>query len=83
MNQSSLVQNLPALLIFDDDLQILKRFPVYIDGHIPRAGGTFHKNEPPPLVLGKAQKVRFPIDLKIHSTLLRNLATDLTDFHGY
>jgi hypothetical protein len=61
-----LVQNLPSLFIVNDDLHVLEIFPIYINWDGPGSGGTFDKNEPTPLVLGKTQEISFPINFKIH-----------------
>jgi hypothetical protein len=62
----SLIQNPALLFVFYDNLQILDFVLVHIHRQAPRSRGTLHKNEPPRLILGKAQKICFPIHLEIH-----------------
>jgi len=50
----SLIQNLASLFIFYDDLKIFELGSVHIHRDATRAGGTLHKNEPAPLVVGEA-----------------------------
>jgi len=65
-DDASLIDNLPSIFVLYDDLQILEFRLVHIDGDVPRSRGTLDKNEPPRFVLGNTQKIRLPIDLKIH-----------------
>jgi hypothetical protein len=63
----SLIQNLASLSIIYDDFHIFVEVSsVHIDRDAPGAGGTLHKNEPALFVFSETQKIRFPIDLKIH-----------------
>jgi len=65
-DDASLIHNLPSIFVFNDDLQILEFRLIHINRDVPRSRGTLDKNEPPRFVLGNTQKIRFPIDLKIH-----------------
>jgi hypothetical protein len=63
----SLIQNLASLSIINDNFQIFVEVSsVHIDWDASGAGSTLHKNEPTLFVFSEAQKIRFPIDLKIH-----------------
>jgi hypothetical protein len=61
-----LIHNPAPFSIFYHHRQILSLRSVHVDRHRPRALSSGDKNNPLPLVLGKAQKISFPIHLKIH-----------------
>src|SRR5271170_2551919 len=61
-----LIHNPASLFIFYHHSQIFRLRSVHIDWDRPRALGSGDENHPLPLVLGKAQKISFPIHLKIH-----------------
>ena len=61
-----LIHNPAPFSIFHHHRQILSLRSVHVDRHRPRALSSGDENHPLPLVLGKAQKISFPIHLKIH-----------------
>jgi hypothetical protein len=63
-----LIHNPAPFPIFYHHRQILSLRSVHVDRHRPRALSSGDENHPLPLVLGKAQKISFPIHLKIHPT---------------
>jgi hypothetical protein len=64
--RTSLIHNPPPLFIFYHHRQILRLSSVHIDRDRPRSLRSSDKNQPLPFVLGKAQKIRFSVHLKIH-----------------
>jgi hypothetical protein len=79
-----LIHNPAPFSIFHHHRQILSLRSVHVDRHRPRALSSGDENHPLPLVLSKAQKISFPIHLKIHPTphinvILSGVAVDEAD----
>jgi len=66
MDEASLIQNPSPLFIFYNYFPIFELRAVLVHRKRSRTGISRHKNEPSPFVFGEAQKIRLPIDLKIH-----------------